>query len=231
MKLPISKRLLGCADKIQPGSRVADIGCDHGYLGIYLLRQNLASHVIACDLRPKPLQRAKQNAMKYGVQEGLEFRLGSGLTPVAPGEVDTVVFAGMGGELISILLDQCPWVCDGNIRYILQPQASGNDLRRWLGEHNFSILEEELVQDGRFLYTVMQVCYGGGKILTPGEQYVSPAMQRKHNPLFSQYLNRVQKGLVKAVEGLTQSDDKMRLHYYEQALQEVEEMKRNYDHC
>ena len=100
MKIPISKRLLCCAGFVEPGARVADIGTDHGYLGIYLLKNGIARQVTACDLRPLPLRNAQENAERFGVGAQMEFLLSDGLERVTPDRIDTVVCAGMGGDLI-----------------------------------------------------------------------------------------------------------------------------------
>ncbi|MFQ8765534.1 MAG: class I SAM-dependent methyltransferase [Oscillospiraceae bacterium] len=150
MKLPISKRLLCCASMVQSGARVADIGTDHGYLGIYLLQTGAARHVIACDLRKDPLENARRNAKLFGVDGEMELRLSDGLEKILPDEVDTVVMAGMGGDLIQRILSQCPWRKREGLQFILQPQSAGNVLRRWLCEDGFEIQREEPVQDGHF---------------------------------------------------------------------------------
>ena len=138
MKIPISKRLRLCAQLVPPGARVADIGTDHGYLGLYLLQNGLAAHVLAADLRPQPLQTAKLHAAKFGFAGQMEFRLSDGLAEIGPDEADTIVCAGMGGDLIVEILSACPWLRDRNYTLILQPQSAGQELRRWLGEHGFA---------------------------------------------------------------------------------------------
>ncbi|MEI3090393.1 MAG: class I SAM-dependent methyltransferase [Oscillospiraceae bacterium] len=162
MKIPISKRLRLCAQLVPEGARVADIGTDHGYLGLYLLQNGLAAHVLAADLRPQPLQTAKLHAAKFGFAGQMEFRLSDGLAEIAPDEADTIVCAGMGGDLIVEILSACPWLRDRNYTLILQPQSAGQELRRWLGEHGFAIACEQLVQDGKFLYTVLRAHPGAG---------------------------------------------------------------------
>ena len=82
MKIPISKRLLCCASKVPQGARVADIGCDHGYLGIWLLTEGAASFVAACDLWEKPLEKAKQNAAAYGTAAHIKAIKEYGLCPI-----------------------------------------------------------------------------------------------------------------------------------------------------
>ena len=233
MKLPISKRLLCCASMVQPGSRVADIGTDHGYLGIYLLQSGAARHVIACDLRKDPLENARRNAKLFGVDGEMELRLSDGLEKIRPDEVDTVVMAGMGGDLIQKILSQCPWRRREGLQFILQPQSAGNVLRRWLCEDGFEIRREEPVQDGHFLYTVMDIRQGEPAPLTPGTEYASPALLASKSPLVGTYLARVENALQETVRGLTNAEKQRpeRLAYFGQALLEIQEMRKNYaDH-
>ena len=233
MKLPISKRLLCCASMVQPGSRVADIGTDHGYLGIYLLQSGAARHVIACDLRKDPLENARRNAKLFGVDGEMELRLSDGLEKILPDEVDTVVMAGMGGDLIQKILSQCPWRKREGLQFILQPQSAGNVLRRWLCEDGFEIRREEPVQDGHFLYTVMELRQGEPAPLTPGTEYASPALLASGSPLVGNYLARVENALQETVRGLTNAEKQRpeRLAYFGQALLEIQEMRKNYaDH-
>ena len=233
MKLPISKRLLCCASMVQPGSRVADIGTDHGYLGIYLLQSGAARHVIACDLRKDPLENARRNAKLFGVDGEMKLRLSDGLEKILPDEVDTVVMAGMGGDLIQKILSQCPWRKREGLQFILQPQSAGNVLRRWLCEDGFEIRREEPVQDGHFLYTVMDIRQGEPAPLTPGTEYASPALLASGSPLVGNYLARVENALQETVRGLTNAEKQRpeRLSYFRQALLEIQEMRKNYaDH-
>ena len=233
MKLPISKRLLCCASMVQSGSRVADIGTDHGYLGIYLLQSGAARHVIACDLRKDPLENARRNAKLFGVDGEMEFRLSDGLEKILPDEVDTVVMAGMGGDLIQKILSQCPWRKREGLQFILQPQSAGNVLRRWLCEDGFEIQREEPVQDGHFLYTVMELRQGEPSPLTPGTEYASPALLASKSPLVGTYLARVENALQETVRGLTNAEKQRpeRLADFGQALLEIQEMRKNYaDH-
>lgn len=233
MKLPISKRLLCCALMVQSGARVADIGTDHGYLGIYLLQTGAARHVIACDLRKDPLENARRNAKLFGVDGAMEFRLSDGLEKILPDEVDTVVMAGMGGDLIQKILSQCPWRKREGLQFILQPQSAGNVLRRWLCEDGFEIQREEPVQDGHFLYTVMDIRQGEPAPLTPGTEYASPALLASGSPLVGNYLARVENALQETVRGLTNAEKQRpeRLAYFGQALLEIQEMRKNYaDH-
>lgn len=230
MKIPISNRLLCCAALVPRGAKVADVGCDHGYLGIYLLREGLAGQVTALDLRPSPLEKAKANAARFGVADRMRFLVCDGLRSVRAGEADTVVCAGMGGDAIAGILARCHWVRDPAVTLVLQPQSSGNDLRRWLGENGFSIRREPLVRCGGFLYTAMEAHYGGGVPVTPGAQYVSPQILEGEPELVRAYLDRVTAGIARAVEGIARAKSETgRLAYYETALREVLEMREQYE--
>ena len=247
-KLPISKRLLCCAELVPPGGTVADVGTDHGYLGIYLLQSGKCAHVIAADLREKPLASARANAAAFGVSTAfplgadageplnaqaeisgsMEFVLSDGLQNIKPGSFDTLVLAGMGGDLIAHILADAPWLDSGAYTLILQPQSAANDLRCWLGERGWAIERERLVRDGHFLYAVMAVRPGQGSALTPGEQYVSPALRRAGDPLYGAYLARVRRALTLTVQGITRSSDPSdlaRAAYYRAALEEVNHLE------
>ena len=256
MKLPISKRLLRCAELLPFCDTVADVGTDHGYLAIHLLQTGRCARVIASDLREKPLASAKINAAAYGFSEApsqalpwrgrhpgaptgadeaaynsgkapsgaIDFRLSDGLHNYKPGEFEALVLAGMGGDLISRILADAPWLEGGPYTLILQPQSAANELRRWLGERRWAIRRECLVRDGGFLYGVLSVCPAGGRELSPGEQYVSPALRREGDPLFPDYLARVTHALELTVRGITQSTDpadRARAEYYAAALEEI----------
>ena len=118
MKIPLSERLLACAGFVQPGDRVADIGCDHGYLGIYLLKNSIASSMIEADINEGPLQSALHNAHKYGVADKMTFYLSDGARNI-PRDFDTLVCAGMGADTMVHILSNAPWLKEGQYRLIL----------------------------------------------------------------------------------------------------------------
>jgi tRNA (adenine22-N1)-methyltransferase len=135
------KRLASCVAR---GERVADIGPDHGYLGIWLARQGVTDQVIMTDIAEGPLAIARRNAEEYG---GFDFRLGDGLAPLEPGEVDTVVIAGMGGETIIGILAADIEKTRSFPKYVLQPRTKAELLREWLTSAGFRITAEDTVPE------------------------------------------------------------------------------------
>lgn len=200
MKIPISKRLLVCAGFVAQNDRVADIGTDHGYLGIWLLQQGIARSVIASDINPAPLSAAQRNAEKYGFASRMEFYLSDGVQSI-PRDFDTAVCAGLGGDTMVSILSAAPWLKNSKYRLILQCQSKTPMLRRYLSENGWQITEETVVPDGRFLYTVMEVCYGGGTLLTPGQWYFPPALLENPSESTKDYYRRVTSSLNRAITG------------------------------
>ena len=229
MIAPLSKRLAACAELVPACETVADVGADHGYLGIRLLQTERCRRVIASDLRQKPLRSAQANAERFGVADRMTFVQSDGLERIPPGSFQTLVCAGMGGDCIWGIIEAAPWLKDERYTLILQAQSSGNDLRRKLGQNGFAVQRERLVQDGRFLYGVMLVRRGQGRALSPGEQYVSPALLRENDPLLAAYLDRLLRSLRATVAGISRSDtkeDRIKLKYYSAALAEITELRR-----
>ena len=195
MKIPISQRLLACCNFVCPGDRVADIGTDHGYLGIWLLQQGIARSVIAADIVPGPLSAAKANAEKYGFSEQMSFYLSDGAKAI-PRDFDTLVCAGMGGDTMVSILSASPWLQDAKYRLVLQCQSKTPLLRKYLSDHGWRITEETTLKDGRFLYTVMEVYYQPDyPRLTRGECYFPPALLENPSEYTGQYYRWVLGGL------------------------------------
>lgn len=229
MKIPISNRLRLCAALVPPGARVLDVGTDHGYLPVYLLREGLCPFAAAADLREQPLQKARENAARFGVSDRMRFFLSDGLQSIPPDCMDTVVMAGMGGDLIVRILQDAPWLCDDHYTLILQPQSAGQALRAYLSVHGFLIEREALAQDGHFLYTVLRAKKGKMEPLTPGQQYASPQLMQEGGPLLGAYLARIEHALVGTVQGLQKADEPEKLRYYQTALAEITEMRKQHD--
>jgi len=224
MKLPLSNRLLACCQFVRPGDRVADVGCDHGYLSIHLLRSGIASSVIASDVAQGPLQSAMHNAVKFGVREKISFYLSDGLQNI-PRDFDCLVCAGMGADtMMSIIHHACHWLKDPKYRLILQCQSKRPELRQWLYDYGFRINRETLAKDGKFVYSIMEVVYDPGHGITPAETYITPQLLEDNHPLLPEYYERVCYGLRLTVRGMEHSADDQ-LPIYKNILQELEGLK------
>ena len=200
MKIPISARLLACCNFIALGDRVADVGTDHGYLGIWLLQQGIASSVIASDIVPGPLSAAKTNAQKFGFADRMEFYLSDGAQSI-PRDFDTLVCAGMGADTMISILDAAPWLKSAKYRLVLQCQSKTPMLRQYLTEQGWRIAEESVLRDGRFLYTVMELWWQPDyPKLTVGEWYFSPALLENPSREVPAYYQWVVDGLKIATE-------------------------------
>lgn len=215
MKLPISDRLLACANFVDPGSRVADIGCDHGYLSIHLLTSGIARSCIASDVKEGPLHSALRNARKFGVAGKMEFFLSDGVSGI-PRDFDCMVCAGMGADTMIHILESAPWLKREQYTLVLQCQSKTPLLRRYLSEGGWQIDDETALRDGRFLYTVMKVRYRpGAPKLTVGQCYFSPALAKNTSPDVAAYCKWVVEGLKIAT---AHHDDEEKI----QALAELE---------
>ena len=200
MHIPLSKRLQVCAGFVSPGERIADIGCDHGYLGIHLLTQGIASSVIAADVNEGPLQSAMRNAVKFGVREKMSFYLSDGVRNI-PRDFDTMVCAGMGADTMISILEAAPWLRDYKYRIILQCQSKTPMLRRYLSDNGCRITEESALRDGRFLYTVMEVYYQPDyPRLSLGECWFPPAQLENPGKETIEYFRRIYEGLKLAID-------------------------------
>ncbi len=200
MNITLSNRLAACCRFVKPGDKVADIGCDHGYLGIYLLLSGIASSVIASDVNQGPLQSAVLNGEKYGVRDKMCFYLSDGVRSI-PREFDCMVCAGMGADTMISILQAAPWLQSCQYRLILQCQSKTHLLRRYLSDTGWHISRESVARDGKFLYTVMEVVFRPGQILTAGQCYLSPALLEEKSPELQDYFHRIVGGLRLAVQG------------------------------
>lgn len=216
MNSMLSPRLLACCSFVAPGDRVADVGCDHGYLSIHLLQNQIASFVYAGDINEGPLQSAIRNADKYGISDRIRFFLSNGVQSF-PRDFDTMVCAGMGADTMVSILEAAPWLRDTHYRLILQCQSKTHYLRQYLAENGWHITEETVIRDGRFLYTVMEVIRQSGCALTPGQWYFPPALLENPSAVLPAYYQQVVSRLQRVADGQKDQTDPTVL----QALQEL----------
>ena len=180
---------------VTEGNRLVDVGCDHGYLPVYLMLNHKIPGAIATDVGKGPLARAQEHIAQYGMSKYIEARLCDGLQGVRTGEGDTLVIAGMGGPLMEKILTEGKAALPGFRELILQPQSDIPHFRHFLMEHGFCIIQEEMIlEDGKF-YPMMKVVPGEKEHIcadtpyTLSEWFGSMLLERKH-PVLKEYLER-----------------------------------------
>ena len=160
-ELELDERLKLAASYVRPGAVFADVGCDHGRLSVWLMQKQGASHGYACDIRPQPLEKARQLIAKKQLADKVTPVLTDGLVGMAGKGITDVVIAGIGGEVLSHIVEEAEFLREPSVRVILQPQSKEHLLRKTLYRLGYRIEEEKTVYSGRFLYTVMVASYCG----------------------------------------------------------------------
>lgn len=239
----LSKRLLTIASFVQPGSRIADIGTDHGYLPIYLVEQGVAAHGIAMDIRKGPLDRAREHIKEAGLEAQIETRLSDGVEKLQPGEADTVIIAGMGGPLILDILNAGENVRSRIREFVLSPQSDWRGFRLGLKELELDICREEMVfEDGKY-YLIVKAVHSSDMSVRGAEDADERPLEkelsarfgaillREKNPVLKEYLlwqEEILNGILhKLTESSTPEVSRRReevendLYYVKTALKEV----------
>ena len=190
--MELSKRLYAVAGLVTEGASVADIGTDHGYVPIYLVKNKIASKVIAMDINRGPLERARMHIIGHGLKGQIETRLSDGLKMVRPGEVDGMIAAGMGGALVIKILEDSKEVVNSLKFAILQPQSEISKVRKYLHDNGLVIVEEDMVEeDGKF-YPMMKVVHGEPEKYAEYEYIYGKKLLEKKHPVLQKYLLREQ---------------------------------------
>ena len=156
-RVVLSDRLLAAAAMVTVGSRVCDVGCDHGFVPIYLIEQGISPAVLAMDVKSGPLSAAKEHIAEHGLEKVIETRLSDGLHNYNIGESDTLICAGMGGRLMTRILSDDKDKTESFRELILQPQSEIEQFRAWLRGQGYRITDENMIEeDGKF-YPMMRV--------------------------------------------------------------------------
>jgi len=155
--IQLTPRLAAIANEIKKGETMADIGTDHGFLPVALWEQGVCPKVILADVNRGPLDKAKSNAAALYPDAQFDYRLGDGLQVLEPGEVDTVVIAGMGGTLMTEILEEDLEKTWTYKKLILQPRKDIGELRWWIYNHCMCITNEQLVRENKYIWPVLTV--------------------------------------------------------------------------
>lgn len=191
--MQLSLRLSAIAEMVTEGNRLVDVGCDHGYLPVYLVLNQKIPGAIAMDVRKGPLLRAQNHIAEYGLTQYIETRLSDGLEQLRPEEGDTLVIAGMGGPLMERILTEGAGVLGGFRELILQPQSDVPHFRRFIREKGYEIVQEEMIlEEGKF-YPMMKAVPGEKEAMLPysrEEEAFGKLLLRKRHPVLKLYLER-----------------------------------------
>lgn len=179
--IKLSKRLASIASNIDKEDKVVDIGCDHGYLSIYLKAVNGNKIVIATDINENALNMAKKNINKNSIL--IETRLGNGLDVIKHNEVDTIIISGMGGNTILNILKK------NKLKYIKKIVIQSNTdiplIRKYINKLGYTIKNEQLIIDKNIYYIIITFTKGKHKY-TKKELYFGPILLKENNDLFNE---------------------------------------------
>lgn len=189
--LVLSKRLSLIAELVNEGSSVCDVGTDHGYLPAFLYLSGKCKSVSATDINQKPLECAKANLNRLGA-DGVKLVLCDGLSGITRNDADTVIIAGMGGEVISGIIERAPFLCDSTVNLILQPTTAAKDLRLYLAQKGFAVKSETAIIENGKIYSIMCVQFDGTAyqiddvrsvigILKPNSEQAISYIQKQYN--------------------------------------------------
>lgn len=200
----LSKRMQAVADMVTVGNRVCDVGCDHGYVSIYLLQSGRAPSVLAMDINKGPLSKAREHVSRYQAEDYITLRLSDGLSAYRKGEADTLLCAGMGGRLLMNILAKEPDKTADFKELILQPQSEIRLFRKFLREKGYIFLKEDMIlEEGKF-YPMMKVALpkyvkdcGAGKTaesktdeILEMEDLLGPLLLWQQHPVLLQFIKK-----------------------------------------
>lgn len=182
----LEERLAQIGKMVDPESRLADIGTDHAYLPIALVKEGKIDFAIASDVAAGPLNNAKQDIEQAGLETKIETRLGSGLETIkASDQIDTVVIAGMGGKLMTNLLETAYQESKIYPTLILEANIGEPLVRKWLMNHQYEIVNEEIIEVGGHIYEIIKAKLGKEKVvLSEQELEFGPFLSKEKNLVF-----------------------------------------------
>lgn len=187
----LDSRLSAVAKLVRKNSILADIGTDHAYLPVYLIKNNIIESAIASDIGKGPLLNAKKTVDKYGFTDKIQLRLSDGLKNFRPNEVNEISVAGMGGLLISQFINETEWLKSEEIHLILQPMTHTEDLRKALYDNGFHIDKELVAKDTDKLYIVLSAYYSGKKQNYSEFDLIVGKLPLNKDGLSKEYLNKI----------------------------------------
>ncbi|WP_335944179.1 tRNA (adenine(22)-N(1))-methyltransferase TrmK [Pseudomonas sp. G166] len=181
----LSMRLERVAEQVPIGARLADIGSDHAYLPVALMRRGAIAAAVAGEVALTPFRSAQRTVAENGLDEQISVRLANGLAAIEPGDgITAISICGMGGETIRDILDSGKACLSGQERLILQPNGGEQPLRQWLMENRYRILCELVLRENRFDYEIIVAEPDGPVSYTAEELYFGPLQMQARSPAF-----------------------------------------------
>ncbi|AKS08955.1 tRNA (adenine(22)-N(1))-methyltransferase [Pseudomonas trivialis] len=181
----LSMRLERVGANVPTGARLADIGSDHGYLPVALMRRGLIASAVAGEVAATPFRAAQRTVRDNGLEQHITVRLADGLAAIEPRDgITAISICGMGGETIRDILENGKPYLSGQERLILQPNGGEQPLRQWLMENGYSILSEELLRENRFYYEIIVAERAGPVAYTAEQLYFGPLQMHARSPVF-----------------------------------------------
>lgn len=230
--MKLSERLMAIANLVPKNSIVADIGTDHGYIPAYLIENKIAKKVIGTDISKGSLDKIIEYVKELGFEDKIDSRLGDGLEVIKPYEVDTVIIAGMGGLLIRDILEKDKEISDSIMNFILQPMVAAKELRQYLVDNNFEIINEGLVKEENKYYEIIYARKGKSFIEKEIYYEISPILIQNKHPLLKEFVeNKIMgaKKILIEIEGIDTEKSKERymelnnlINQYEEVIKEIE---------
>ncbi|MDU2146384.1 MAG: class I SAM-dependent methyltransferase [Paeniclostridium sordellii] len=204
--LKLTDRLLKIANLVGENKKIADIGTDHGYIPVYLLNNNKINYAILADVNKGPLENARKEVKNNKLENKVDLRLGSGLEVLKINEVDEIIIAGMGGILISELLNVKKDVSQSVEKLILQPMQAQSELRKYLYNNGYEIINEVLVKEDFRIYEIIETKYTGKNTEVTDDIYyeVGKKLIENKDDLLEEFLSKkinAYKGLLDKLDG------------------------------
>lgn len=189
----LSPRLSAVAKLVRRGSVLADVGCDHGFLPVYLLQNGIIDSAVASDINQGPLSSCEQLVIKESLQNKVKLVLSDGLRGIACNSYTDVTFCGMGGELISSILNVSKGHFSPDKHYIFNPMTHPEILRKYLCDNGFEIDNDFIVREQNHYYNVFDAYYTG-KIKKYDESYyfLGNITDFTHKEYFAHLLNHLE---------------------------------------
>lgn len=220
----LSDRLNAAASMVTGGFRLADVGTDHGFVPIWLVRNGHIPSAIAMDVNRGPLERAKEHIAQAGLDEFIQTRLSDGLSALSVDEADSILIAGMGGALTVRILEKDPPSRLGASELILQPQSEISRVREYLCRSGWKIDAEEMVLEEGKYYPMMH-CVRGEMTLTAQEAEFGPCLIASGHPVLLKYLTFRERVLCENLENLQKGSSKRALERREQILGQIDQIR------